>query len=85
MDIFEIKDNNGNILKFEAVTKFNIRDSKYSYLIYRSLDKVEYYIAKYTGENIAKLDTNLTDFELKVGNEILETLLKHNKESINEN
>ena len=76
MDFIYIEDEKGKQITFEVVTIFNIEDSEHNYIIYRSLDKEKYYIAKYLGENVVDLDTNLSDKELRIGNTILEQIIK---------
>ena len=65
-DIIEITDKNNKKRKVELVTKFNLSGFKYNYIIYRELDKSHTYIAKYEGENIVNLNTDLSDVELSM-------------------
>lgn len=75
-DLIQINDSEGNVLDFEIVSIYQIENSDYNYIIYRSLDEQDYYIAKYKGSNIVDLDTNLNEKELEIGNKILEGVLK---------
>lgn len=75
-DIIYIKNTYGQKIPFEAVTVYNLEKSKYNYIIYRDLEQKDYYIAKYLGDDIADLDTNLTEEELDIGNKILKGVLK---------
>lgn len=74
-DIIYIKKDNGEIARFEGVTIFDLDDSDYNYIIYRNLEKTDYYIAKYKGEEIVNLDTDLTEEELRIGEKILEGVM----------
>ena len=65
-DIIEITDKNNKKRKVELVIKFNLNGFKYNYIIYRELDKSHTYIAKYEGENIVNLNTDLSDVELSM-------------------
>ena len=65
-DIIEITDKNNKTRKVELITKFNLDGFKYNYIIYRELDKSHTYIAKYEGENIVNLSTDLSPVELSM-------------------
>ena len=65
-DLIEITDKNKQKRKVELITKFNLDGFKYNYIIYRELDKSHTYIAKYEGENIVNLNTNLSPAELSM-------------------
>ena len=73
----DIYDSNRNILKMEVVLKFNLDGYNDNYLIYKELNEDKYYIAKYNGENIVNLNTNLSINEIKLSEKILEGVLKN--------
>lgn len=64
-DIITVLKSDGNKEEFELVFDYNDLLFKKSYIIYKSLDNADYYIASYKKENDSYiLDTNLTDTEL---------------------
>lgn len=65
-DIIEITDKNNKKREVELITKFKLEGFKYNYIIYRELDKSHTYIAKYEGENIVNLNTDLSALELSL-------------------
>lgn len=65
-DLITITDKFGVARQVELITKFNLNGYDYNYIIYRELDKSHNYIAKYQGEEIASLDTNISEEELKL-------------------
>ncbi len=71
MDIITIFDNDNNQVNMEVVLtyKFNM----INYIIYRSLDKCDYFIAKYLDDG--SLDTELNDEEIEYGQEVLRGVL----------
>lgn len=75
-DLVYIEDSEGNYLGFEIVTIYSVGNSKYNYIIYRNSEEKDYYIAKYMGDEISELDTNLTEEEIKVGRVILKGVIK---------
>lgn len=60
--------------KMEVVSIYTLPNSSYNYIIYKSLKEREYYIAKYKGENITDLNTDLTEEELKCANDFINRL-----------
>ena len=71
----DIYDSNKNILKMEVIMTFNLKGYSDNYLIYK--DDRKYYIAKYSGENVVNLNTDLSDGEIKLAEKILERFLKN--------
>lgn len=65
-DLITITDKFGVSRQVELITKFNLNGYDYNYIIYRELDKSHNYIAKYQGEEIVSLDTNISEEELKL-------------------
>ena len=61
-----------NAEKMELVCKFNLPNYPLNYIIYKSLDSKHYYLAKYKGDNLVRLDPNISDEELKLAQEVLE-------------
>ena len=59
MDYITITKDNGEKETMEVVTIFNKSDSDYNYIIYKTLNNSDYYTAKYKGDEIVDLDTNL--------------------------
>lgn len=62
--------------QMEVVTTFKLEGYNYNYIIYRELDKSHYYVAKYKGENIVNLNTDLSNSELILCNKVLKEVLK---------
>lgn len=65
-DLITITDKQGNKRQVELITKFTLEGYEYNYIIYRELDGSHNYIARYQGENIVNLDTNLSKLELEL-------------------
>lgn len=65
-DLITITDKFGVSRQVELITKFNLNGYDYNYIIYRELDKSHNYIAKYQGEEIVSIDTNISEEELKL-------------------
>lgn len=64
-DIITVLKSDGNKEEFELVFNYNDLLFKKSYIIYKSLDNKDYYIASYKKEYDSYiLDTNLTDAEI---------------------
>lgn len=78
-DYIYIYDSNNNKLKMEVVLKFNIDGYKSNYIIYR--DNKDYFVAKYIGDNIVDLDTDLSETEIKFCKKMLERFMKNGTES----
>ena len=74
-DYIDIYNKDGKIEKMEAVSIFNLDGYDYNYIIYKTLDNKHYYIAKYKGEDIVNLDTNLTTEELSLANKVFESII----------
>lgn len=64
----DIYSDDGKITPMEVVLVFKIEEYKSNYIVYRELDKSKTYIAKFRGDKMLDLDTNLTDEELKLCN-----------------
>lgn len=77
-DYIYIYDSNNNKLKMEVVLKFNIDGYNSNYIIYK--DSKDYFVAKYVGDNIVDLDTNLSEKEIKFCEEMLERFMKNETE-----
>lgn len=65
-DLIEITDKSGNKRQVELITKFELDGYDYNYIIYRELDGSHNYVARYKGENVVNLDTNLSKLELEL-------------------
>ena len=75
-DYIDIYDKDGNIEKMEAVTIFKLEGYEFNYIIYRTLDQKHYYIAKYIGDDMVELNTDLNEEEMKLANKILESIIE---------
>ena len=71
MNYVYIYNSSKKIEKMQVISIFNLSISDYKYIIYKSLKNNDYFIAKYKGDSIEDLDTNLDDLELKLANKIL--------------
>lgn len=75
-DYIDVYDENGQIKKMEVVTIFRLDGYDFNYIIYKEIDNSHYYIAKYMGEEIVDLDTNLSDKELELANLLFKEVIK---------
>lgn len=75
MDYIYITKEDNTIEKMEAVTVFNISNSEYNYIIYKSLITGDYYAGKYLGDDISDLDTNLNSFEIRCVSGVFDSLV----------
>lgn len=75
MDYITVTKDNGDMEVMEVVTIFNKSNSKYNYIIYKTLDDSNYYTAKYLGNEMVDLETNLDAEEMKYANGILNALV----------
>ena len=71
-DYIKILDKNNIERLAEIVVIFNLEGYDFNYIIYKELDDTHTYIARYKGEDIVNLDTNLSEEELKLANIIYE-------------
>ena len=60
----------------EVVTTFKLDEYDFNYIIYRELDMSHYYIAKYKGDNIVNLNTDLSNNELLLANKVFKEVIK---------
>ena len=74
-DYIEIELENKEKIKAEVVTIFKLENYVYNYIIYKYEN--HYYIAKYIGEDIINLNTNLTENEMKLSQAILEGVMEN--------
>lgn len=65
-DLIEITDVNNQTRQVELITIFQLENYDYNYVIYRELDNSHTYVARYKGNTITSLDTNLSEQELKL-------------------
>lgn len=75
MDYIYITDENNNRIKMELVTTFELKNRDYKYIIYCELDKSHFYLAKYK-DNIEELNTDFSESEYKLCNEIFKEVTK---------
>ena len=76
-DLIEVYDENNNKEEMEVVTTFKLDEYDYNYIIYRTLDQKHYYVAKYKGENIVDLNTDLSNEELILCNKVFKEVLEN--------
>ena len=69
-DYIEITDKNNQKRTVEIITIFQLEGYDYNYIIYRELDKSHNYIARYIGEALVNLDTNLSSKELELAEQV---------------
>ncbi|MBP3840844.1 MAG: hypothetical protein IK997_01820 [Bacilli bacterium] len=74
MNNIYIYDSNNKRLEMEVVTIFKFANNIFNYVIYTDMDRNNYYVAKYVYE-IDELNTDLTENELNICNQILEGVL----------
>ena len=74
MDIIEVINKNGQIKNMEVVSIFDISNSEYHYIIYKS-DLNEYFVGKYIGENVVDLITDFNEEESKIVENIFNRLV----------
>ena len=75
MDYIYITDEFNNKIKMELVTTFELKGYKYKYIIYKDLEGKHFYLAKYK-DNVEELNTNFTEYEYKLCNEIFKEVTK---------
>ena len=75
MDYIYITKEDNSIEKMEAVTIFNISNSNYNYIIYKSLITGDYYAGKYLGDDMSDLDTDLNSFEIECVSGVFDSLI----------
>lgn len=75
IDYIDIMTDGMNKQRMEVVSIFKLEGYNFKYLIYRTIDKKHYYVARYTGNGIVDLDTNLSEAELKLCNKMLEGVM----------
>ena len=73
----DVYDENGNHKQMEVVSTFNLEGFSDNYIIYSETDKSHFYIAKYKGDQIIDLDTNLSNEELILCNKVFKEILKN--------
>lgn len=71
-DYIDVTDNIGNKLKMEVISIFKLENYPFNYIVYKELDNSHYYAGKYTGDSIVDLDTNLSNEELELINDLFE-------------
>ncbi len=75
MDYIYITKEDNTTEKMEVVTIFNISNSDYNYIIYKSINNTDYYVGKYVGNDICNLETDFTDSEMNYANGVFEALV----------
>ena len=63
-DYIEIIDDDGNEESYELISTFRLEGYPSNYILYKEMEGSKYYVAKYSGEDISSLDTNLSDEEI---------------------
>lgn len=75
MDYIYITKDDNTIEKMEAVTVFNVSNSNYNYIIYKSLITGDYFAGKYLGNDLSDLDTDLESFEIELVSGVFDSLV----------
>lgn len=74
MNNIYIYDSDNNKIEMEVVTIFKFANNVFNYVIYTDHNHDNYYVAKYMYE-IDELNTDFSESELKLCNEILEGVI----------
>lgn len=74
MNSIYIYDSDNNKQEMEVVTIFKFANNIFNYVIYTDKNHSNYYVAKYMYE-IGELNTDFSEGELKLCNEILEGVI----------
>lgn len=76
-DYIDITTSDGNVVRMEVVTIFKLEGFTFKYIIYKTLDGKHFYVAKFYGEELVNLNTELSEREMKLCNGILEGVMKN--------
>lgn len=76
-DYIEITNSNNESRKVEVVTIFQKEGTEDNYIIYKEQDNSHYYLAKYKGENIVNLETDMTEEEYQYANLIFKGVIEN--------
>lgn len=80
-DFVEIIDSNSVIKRCEVIIRFYSEDNNTNYIVYKN--NCEYYAAKYDDENnISKMDTSLSEDEIKTLEKLLNDFIGEKDEEI---
>lgn len=75
-DYIEVFDEKNEVKRMEIVTIFKVENYDYNYIIYAELDKSNYYLAKYKGDNIKELLSDFDAKEFEIANEIFKGVVR---------
>lgn len=76
-DYIDIMTGGMNKQRMEIVTIFKLEGFPFKYMIYCTLNKEHYYLAKFKGEDIVDLNTDFSDREYKLCKKIFEGVTEH--------
>ena len=74
-DLFWITDDKGNELQMEAVVMYSIKLTGFNYIIYRDLEKLNYYVAKFTDDDVKTMITDLDEKEYSYAQIVLNEVM----------
>ena len=74
-DLFWITDDKGNELQMEAVVMYSIKLTGFNYIIYRDLEQLNYYVAKFTDDDVKTMITVLDEKEYSYAQIVLNEVM----------
>ncbi len=74
-DLFWITDDKGNELQMEAVVMYSIKLTGFNYIIYRDLEQLNYYVAKFTDDDVKTMITDLDEKEYSYAQIVLNEVM----------
>ena len=74
-DLFWITDDKGNELQMEAVVMYSIKLTGFNYIIYRDLEQLNYYVAKFTDDDVKTMITDLDEKEYSYAKIVLNEVM----------
>ena len=74
-DLFWITDDKGNELQMEAVVMYSIMLTGFNYIIYRDLEQLNYYVAKFTDDDVKTMITDLDEKEYSYAQIVLNEVM----------
>lgn len=75
MEYIELEDNNGNKIEVEVVSIFKLDGYSDNYMIYCDKEKEHYYVAKFKDDNKEDLDTDLSNEEYTLVNNVFKEVI----------
>ena len=74
-DLFWVTDDKGNELQMEAVVMYSIKLTGFNYIIYRDLEQLNYYVAKFTDDDVKTMITDLDEKEYSYAQIVLNEVM----------